>query len=167
MRWLRWMVPILAAAVALVTGAGSAAAATTYTDSISGYEYAATSTQGIFAGTASGNLPGYWHATVDHTPLSTSAMITGGDFYLATYLNGARTVTGVFTGGTVTQTSGSSGCVNQQYAVIGDLGSVGFGSTGTGTGTFTGTLTHYRTKVLGYCATYSASITGSLTLAPS
>jgi hypothetical protein len=167
MRRLGWMVPILAAAVALVT-AGSAAAATTYTDSISGHEYTATSTQGRFAGTASGNLPGYWNATVDHTPLSTSATITGGDLYLATYLNGApATVTGDFTGGTVNQTSGYSGCVNQQYAVIGYLGSVGFGSTGTGTGTFTGTLTHYRTKIFGYCTTYSASITGSLTVAPS
>jgi hypothetical protein len=166
MRWLGWIVPILAAAVALVTGAGSAAAATTYTDSISGYEYAATSTQGSFAGTASGNLPGYWNATVEHMPLSTAATITGGDFHLATYLNGApATVTGDFTGGTVKQTSGYSGCVNQQYAVIGYLGGVGFGSTGTGT--FTGTLTHYRTKILGYCTTYSARITGSLTLAPS
>jgi hypothetical protein len=162
------MVPMLAAAVALFTGAGSAAAATTYTDSISGYEYAATSTQGSFAGTASGNLAGYWNATVDHTPLSTSATITGGGFHLATHLNGApATVTGDFTKGTVTQTSGYSGCVNQQYAMFGYLGSVGFGSTGTGTGTFTGTLTHHRTKILGYCATYSASITGSLTLAPS
>jgi hypothetical protein len=166
MRGLRWILTILAATATPVIGSGLASAATTYTDSISGYEYAATSSQGSFAGTASGNLPGYWKATVDHTALP-YASITGGDFYLATYLNGSpTTVTGDFTGGTVKQVSGFTGCVNQQYAVNGNLGNVGFGSTGTGNGTFTGTLTHYRAKVFGYCVTYSASITGSLTLAP-
>jgi hypothetical protein len=167
MRWFRWMFPVWAAAAAIVIGSGLATAATTYTDAISGYEYAATSTQGSFAGTASGDLPGYWKATVDHTALP-DANITGGDFYLATYLNGSATsVTGNFTGGTVKQISGFTGCVNQQYAVNGDLGNAGSGSTGTGDGTFTGTLTHYRTKIFGYCVTYSASITGTLTLSPS
>jgi hypothetical protein len=168
MRWFGWMFPLLAAAAAVIIGPGSAVAATTYSDTISGYEYAATSTQGSFAGTASGALPGTWSATVDHTPLGTYAKITGGDFHLATYLNGAAaTVTGEFTTGTVRQFSGFTGCVNQQYAVNGTLGDVGFGSSGTGAGSFAGTLTHYRTKILGYCVTYSASITGSLTLTPS
>jgi len=63
--------------------------------------------------------------------------------------------------------SGVTGCVNQRYAVNGLLGDVGFGSRGSGTGTFTATLTHYRTKIFGYCVTYSASISGSLSLAPS
>jgi hypothetical protein len=168
MRWLGWMFPVLAAAAAVIMGPGSAAAAATYTDSISGYEYAATSTQGSFAGTASGSLPGAWSATVDHTPLGTVAKITGGDVYLATYLNGGSTsVTGDFTGGTVRQLSGFTGCASQQYAVNGSLGDVGFGSVGTGTGSFAGTLTHYRTKIFGHCVIYSATITGSLTLTPS
>lgn len=167
MRGFRWVLPVLAATATLAIGPGLASAATTYTDSVTGYEYAATSTQGSFAGTASGDLPGYWKATVVHTALP-DASITGGDFYVATYLNGtATTVTGDFTGGTVKQVSGFTGCVNQQYAVNGDLGNVGFSSTGTGDGTFTGTLTHYRAKIFGYCVTYSASITGTLTLAPS
>ncbi len=168
MRWLGWMFPIVAAAAALVISPASVMAATTYSDSISGHEYAVTSTQGSFAGTASGALPGAWSATVDHTPLGTSATITGGDFHLATYLHGAlTTVTGDFTAGTVKQLSGFTGCVNQQYAVNGVLGDVGAGSAGSGTGTFAATLTHYRTKIFGYCLTYSASISGSLSLAPS
>jgi hypothetical protein len=101
MRWLGWMIPALAALAAVIMGPGSVAAAATYPDSISGYEYAATSTQGRFAGAAPGALPGAWSATVDHTPLGTAAMITGGDVYLATYLDGVPAlVTGHFTGGT-------------------------------------------------------------------
>jgi hypothetical protein len=77
------MFPILAAAAALFISPASAIAATTYSDSISGYEYAATSTQGHFVGIASGALPGAWSVTVDHTPLGTSATITGAGFHLA------------------------------------------------------------------------------------
>ena len=174
MRWLGWMFAILAAAAALVSSPASVMAATTYSDSISGYEYAATSTHGSFAGIASGALFGAWSATVDHAPLGASAAIKGGDFHLATYLHGATylhraptRVTGDFTGGTVKQVSGFTGCANQQYAVDGVLGHVGFGSAGSGTGTFAATLTHYRTKIFGHCMTYSASVSGSLSLAPS
>lgn len=168
MRWLGWMIPALAALAAVITGPGSVAAAATYPDSVSGYEYAATSTQGRFAGAAPGALPGVWSATVDHTPLGTVATITGGDVYLATYQNGVPAlVTGHFTGGTVRQLSGFTGCADQQYAVNGNVGDVGVGSAGTGTGTFAGTLTHHRTKIFGYCVIYSATITGSLTLTPS
>ena len=168
MRWLRWMFPILAAATALFISPASAIAATTYSDSISGYEYAATSTQGHFGGIASGALPGVWSVTVDHTPLGTSATITGGDLHLATHLHRTLTaVTGDIAGGTVKQLSGFTGCVNQRYAVNGVLGDVGFGSTRSGTGTVVATLTHHRTKVFGHCVTYSASVSGSLSLAPS
>jgi hypothetical protein len=172
MRWLGRAFPILAAAVALAVTPASAiaatATATVYSDAISGFEYTATSTQGSFAGAASGAVPGPWSATVDHTPLGTSATITGGDFSLATYLDGTlTTVTGHFTAGTVQQLPGFTGCVNQRYAVNGLLGDVGFGSAGSGTGTLAATLTHYRTKIFGHCVTYSASISGSLSLAPS
>lgn len=168
MRWLGWMIPALAALAAVIMGPVSVATAATYPDSVSGYEYAATSTQGRFAGAAPGALPGVWSATVDHTPLGTVATITGGDVYLATYQNGVPAlVTGHFTGGTVRQLSGFTGCADQQYAVNGNVGDVGVGSAGTGTGTFAGTLTHHRTKIFGYCVIYSATITGSLTLTPS
>jgi hypothetical protein len=168
MRWHGWMVPIVAAAAALCTGPAAAMAATTSTDSISGLEYAATSAQGRFAGIASGALPGAWSVSVDHTPLGTSAVITGGDFHLATRLGGTLTViTGDFTRGTVRQLSGFTGCASQRYAVTGVLGGVGPGSAGRGSGTFAATLTHYRTEIFGLCVTYSASVSGSLSLASS
>jgi hypothetical protein len=167
MRWLGWMVPIVAAAALFISPA-AAVAATTSSDSVSGLEYAATSTQGRFVGIASGALPGAWSVTVDHTPLGTSATITDGTFHLATHLDGTLTaVTGDFTGGTVTQLSGFTGCVNQRYAVNGVLGDVGSGSVRSGIGTFVATLTHHRTTIFGHCVTYSASVSGSLSLAPS
>jgi hypothetical protein len=169
MRWHGWMVPVLAASAALSTGPAAAMAATTSTDSISGLEYAATSAQGRFAGIASGALPGAWSVTVDHTtPLGTSAAITGGDFHLATRLDGTLTVvSGHFTRGTVRQLSGFTGCASQRYAVTGVLGGVGPGSAARGTGTFAATLTHYRTEIFGHCVTYSASVSGTLSLASS
>ena len=45
--------------VALLAGAGAAVAAT-YSDTIRGIEYFATSADGRFAGTASGARPGEW-----------------------------------------------------------------------------------------------------------
>jgi hypothetical protein len=168
MRWFGRAFPILAAAVALALTPAAAIAATAYSDPISGFEYTAAATQGSFAGAAVGALPGPWSATVGHTPLGTSATITGGEFSLATYLDGTlTTITGHFTAGTIQQLSGFTGCVNQRYAVNGLLGDVGFRTAGSGTGTFAATLTHYRTKIFGYCVTYSASISGSLSLAPS
>ena len=167
MRWRGWMVPIVAAAALFISPA-AAIAASASSDSVSGLEYVATSAQGRFVGIASGALPGAWSVTVDHTPLGTSAVITGGDFRLATRRGGTLTVvTGGFTAGTVRQLSGFTGCVSRRYAVIGVLGGVGFGSAGHGTGTFAATLTHYRTKIFGQCVTYSASVSGSLSLAPS
>ncbi len=57
--------------------------------------------------------------------------------------------------------------LNQRYAVHGVLDDVGSGAARRGTGTLNATLTHYRTKIFGHCVTYSASISGSLSLAPS
>ena len=56
---------------------------------------------------------------------------------------------------------------SQRYAVNGVLGDVGSASVRRGTGTFAATLTHYRTTIFGHCVTYAASISGSLSLAPS
>ena len=159
-------VPVWAAAALFISPA--AAIAATSSDSVSGFEYAATSTQGRFAGIAAGALPGAWSVTVDHTPLGTSATITGGDFHLATRL--ARTltaVTGDFTRGTIRQLSGFTGCASQRYTVNGVLRDVGSGSVRRGTGTFAATLTHHRTTIFGHCVTYAATVSGSLSLAPS
>ena len=121
-----------------------------------------------FGGIASGALPGAWSVTVDHTPLGTAAAITGGAFHLATRRDGTLTVlTGDFTRGTVRQLSGFTGCASQRYAVTGVLGDVDPGSAGRGTGTFAATLTHFRTEIFGHCVTYSATVSGSLSLASS
>jgi hypothetical protein len=156
------------AALALAVPA-VASAAGTYNDTISGHEYYYTSTDGRFAGTASGALPGGWNADVQHTKLCLSciptATITGGSFSLATALRGVPTpVTGRFTGGTVQVINKGTDCTNQTFAVDGLLGSVGPWSSGHGSGTFRATLTHYRRSILGSCVTYGASVTGALSL---
>ena len=152
-------------AVALATP-GVATAATTYTDSVYGFEYSATSTQGKFTGTAYGALPGAWAATVNHEVLNPSGAVTGGDMSLATALTGTPTlVDGDVTGGAVTRNNlGSTGCVNQYYGVYLTLGNVTANGAGNWWGSFGGTLTHHRRSVFGTCVTYSATINGTLTV---
>jgi len=166
MRLPRLIVAALLGAVLVLMFPGVATAATTYTDSVSGYEVYATSTRGTFTGRATGALPGYWGATVDHKVLSPSGDVTGGSFYLATSLNGTATlITGRVGDGEVTRLNPSAtGCVNQYYDVNLVLTHVSAGATASGTGEFDGTLTHRRTSVFGRCVTYAATITGSLTL---
>lgn len=137
------------------------ALAQTYSDSASGNETSANSTQGTFSGNATGSLPGSWSATVVHDPLPycaatpcKTAAITGGTFTLNA---SSGTVSGQFSGGTVQQTGGFVNCQNQTYSVNGSLGKVGYGG-GTGTGTFTATLTHYRFSFFGFCITYGATV---------
>ncbi len=155
----------LALGLVLTAATPTLAAGTTYTDSAHAIEVAATNTQGTFTGVAAGNLPGPWETVVDHTNLTASATITGGTFTLYTaQQHHVVTVRGTYTGGTVTQTGGFQGCVNQTYIVAGQLGSVGIGSGGTGTGAFTATLTHYRTPFWGKCVTYGATVSGTISL---
>jgi hypothetical protein len=156
------------AVLALAVPAG-ASAARTYSDTIRGHEYYFASTDGRFAGTASGALPGGWNADVQHTKLCLScaptATITGGSFSLATALGGVPTlVTGKFTGGTVQVINKGANCTNQTFAVDGVLGSVGPWASGHGGGTFKATLTHYRRSIVGSCVSYAASVNGSLSL---
>lgn len=162
MRSLRWIVPAFLAAVALLLVPGVAAAATTYTDTVKGFEYSATSTVGKFAGTATGQLPGAFNATVVHDPISaevgTPVAITGGTFALYTF----RTITGTFrAGGTITLLESLPNCGNEKYRVAGPLALDNGGS-----GTFVVTLTHFRTPLGGGCLTYGARVAGSLTLTP-
>lgn len=156
--------------VAAALAPSRATASSTYSDTLSGYEYWASSTDGKFAGTASGALPGSWNADVQHTALCLSctptAAITGGSFSLSTVNHYVPTlVTGRFTGGTVQVINPGASCTNQTFAVNGILGSVGTWWSGSGSGTFTVTLTHYRHYVFGTCVTYGASVAGSLALA--
>jgi hypothetical protein len=161
----RWTVTLAAGAAALaalVAPLGVAAAG--YSDTAHGVEVYATSTEGVFTGTASGSLPGGWEATVYHTMLNPGATIYGGGFSLATALNGTPTVvSGSFSSGSVVQKSSGGSCGNQVYAVTAYLVSVGeLGGSHTGTGTLTATLTHYRFSLFGACITYGATITGGV-----
>jgi hypothetical protein len=157
--WHRMLTIMVLTAGLLAAEPGLSHATTTYTDSVSGVEVAATSTKGTFVGRATGDLPGYWKAIVYHTPLSPSATVTGGSFYLASYFY----VRGNVSGGSVTFL-GSSDCSNEYYGVHLDLSNVyGGGSTG-GTGTFDGTLVHKRTLLFGHCVTYGASVSGTLVI---
>ena len=156
------------AVLALVVPAG-ASAAQTYNDTISGHEYFFTSTDGRFAGTASGSLPGDWNADVQHTKLclacTPTATITGGTVSIATAIGVLPTlVTGNFTGGTVQVINTGANCTNQTFSVNGTLGSVGPWYRGHGSGTFSVILTHYRTSILGGCVTYGASVRGAISL---
>jgi hypothetical protein len=162
MRLFRWVLAALFGVTLAFLAPLAASAAVSYADSLSGYEYYVTSTEGRFAGPATGALPGAWSATVDHTPLSSSATVTGGSFALATVLHGsATTVSGHVAGGSVTRIPDQGGCVNQTYTVQLALDDV---RTPQGTGAFNGTLVHHRTSVFGQCVTYSATISGSLSL---
>jgi hypothetical protein len=166
---LQRLIILLAATLALLVAAPAAVAAQSYSDTVSGYEYAFTSTDGKFAGSASGSLPGAWNADVQHTPLCLSctptATITGGSFELATTHNGApAVVSGDFVGGTVQVINPGASCTNQTFAVHGILGKVGWWSAGSGSGRFDVTLTHYRRSIFGRCVSYSASVRGTLSL---
>jgi peptidoglycan/LPS O-acetylase OafA/YrhL len=164
MRPRKILVAAALAALALAAPA-TAVAAQTYTDTLTGYEYAFTSTDGRFAGTAAGALPGGWEADIRHTQLclscSPTATITGGSFSLATAYS---LIVGHFTRGTVQVLNPGAGCTKQTFAVDGRLGGVGRWTAGTGSGTFAVTLTHYRRSILGHCTTYGAKVVGTLSL---
>lgn len=167
MRLGQVVVSALLAATAVAALPLVAAASATYMDTVAGPEIFATSTQGKFVGQASGALPGFWYANVVHTALSGgSATITGGTFSLATALSSQpAVVTGAFSGGSVRQTGGFTGCANQTYAVSGNLIQVGpAGGAHNSSGIFLATLTHYRTQFFGTCVTYAASVAGTVSL---
>jgi hypothetical protein len=166
MRFWRFALASLGATAVALAVPAAASAAPSWTDTVSGNEYYATSTEGRFAGSASGQLPGYWNAVVDHTPLSPNAEVTGGSVDIATTVKGLPAdVEGAVTDGTVTRLNpGATGCVDQYYAVDLVLSSVGVNGPGSGTGSFDGTLIHHRHSVFGYCLTYSATIGGSMTV---
>jgi hypothetical protein len=160
---MRSFVAGLAVAVtALVVPAVASAA----TDTVTGTEVAFTSTQGTFVGSASGDIPGYWKAVVNHTPLSPDATITGGSFKLVTTT--LQKIVGTFdNGGTVHQTNPGAGCTDQTFDVSDTLSNVGVGGPGTGHGSFFVVLTHKRVPIpfVG-CVTYAATVAGTLSLSP-
>lgn len=163
---MRMLLTLVAAAAALALPA-TAAAQTTYTDSIAGLQVGVTATSSTFAGKATGDLPGLWKAVVQRTPLTPHGTITGGSFSLWTLLAGTPTrVTGTFApGGSIVQTDPGAGCTNQRYAVNGALTNVAVGSATGGSGAFVVQLTHHRAFIpfLG-CVTYAGSVAGGFSV---
>jgi hypothetical protein len=140
----------------------STLAASSFTYALSGFEIAATSTVGTFVGVGTtADDAGTWSATINHTVLTGgAATISGGTF---AYNGTVRDIAGTFTGGSLKQTSGSSGswpCTNQTYAVTGSLTLTAPGS---GTGTFSVVLTHFRLRLFGQCIVYAATVKGGAT----
>src|SRR5215211_7900666 len=135
--------PLVIALSLSVLAAPTASAATVSSSyDIFGYEYYATSTQGRFAGTATGSSgdSGTWNAVIDHTPLTTTATITGGYADLVTS-NFVR-IHGSFASGSATLVAEEEGCGTQTYDVVGKLKKVTRSdSHRRGTGTFEATLT--------------------------
>jgi hypothetical protein len=150
---------VLASVVAIVLAA-STLASSSFTYKLSGFEIAATSTVGTFVGVGTtAHDAGTWSASITHTVLNDrSATINSGTF---AYDGTVRDIAGTFNpGGTLSQTSGFSGCTNQTYAVTGSLVLTAPTS---GTGTFSAVLTHYRIRLFGQCIVYSATVKGGAT----
>jgi hypothetical protein len=163
-RRFRYALPLVIAGSLFAAPAVSAASISS-SYRITGYEYYATSTQGRFAGTAAGSSgdTGTWNAVINHTPLTTSASITGGSANLVT--SNLVSIHGTFASGSVQFVSQADGCGTQTYDVVGTLKKVTRSdSRQRGKGTFVATLTHYRTSVLGSCVVYSASVNGVISL---
>jgi hypothetical protein len=168
MWWLRGVLAVAAAMVMIVAVPGVATAAPGYSVAVHGVEYSYSATLGRFAGTASGELPGLWNATVEHTPLSPHATITGGQLRLElTGPGDGGTVRGAFQSGTIRRTDGGTGCTNEVFEVSGALHDVtGLGEAARA-GSFTVTLTHLNKQLFGRCVSYGATVRGTLSVASS
>jgi hypothetical protein len=145
--------PLLTIAIVLsaLATAGSAAAATFVSNTLSGFEVPPiSSTRGTFVGTAAGDVRFSWRAQIEHRPLSTGATVpvTGGRMLLLSPWG--RTLAGSITGGSVSVVDRGRNCSDQLYRV----------EVTTTVGTFTGTLTHNRRELIGHCLITSATIRG-------
>jgi len=155
----------LLTALLMVPPVAPAAARTAITYRVAGAEIFATPTEGVFVGTASRSqgVAGTWYADVLHEPLDPHGAIEGGSFGML--LGSApHVITGEFRSGQVRQLVAGRNCTDQRYSVTGRLRPVTAGS-GTTAGAFSVLLTHYRTRVLGRCVTYGATVGGSVTIA--
>ena len=156
------------AALALPAGASAAPASTTFT--ISGNEYAFTSTVGSFAGSGQGNAGdrASWNTSVQHDPLgSNPTYVNGGSFQMTTASPTGHldSVSGTFAyhGGTITPIPPPGpGCRNQQFQVTGTLQGVSTTTSSGGSGTFSAVLTHYRFSFFGQCLIYNARVAGTV-----
>jgi hypothetical protein len=192
MKALKLAATLLSTLMLAVVGATSAEA-TQHLTGVSGFEFYATSTEGRFAGTASGDLSGAWSIVVKHTSLdpcyrlplgSTCASIEdpanttgpGGSFSLAETSPARQLVTGTFDNpdqaaaqkvgdppNAITLTR-TGPCKDEAFSIVDNMSNVSTGSQQGGTGRFSATLTHYRRSFFGRCITYAATVQGRVAL---
>jgi len=146
----------------------SAAASTSETYTMTGYEVYFAPDQGVFVGTGAGvdglrELSG-WYTSVYHTLSVSPGNVTGGSAYLQR-VDGVQ-IGGDFSGGDVAQTNPGYNCTTETHQVTAQLVNV----TRTdepgvvGTAVLSATLTHYHAWVFGSCYTYSARVDGTITV---
>ncbi len=150
----------LIAAAAMALSAPWVGAQTSET--ISGFEIAATSTVGTFVGVIGlGPLAGLFQAQVDHAPLSATGItpITGGTLEIRLARGG--TLDGSFApaSGTIAPINPEPGCSNQTYQVTDAIQLAPDPSRSVG---FSVILTHHRFLFFGRCLTYFATVSGTL-----
>jgi hypothetical protein len=164
---MRRIVVLVAACAAAAIVVASPASAATPRYALSGVETGIPQPVGgdestsPFAGTALSFTAGFatWSAHVTHHSLDACASlgnscITGGTFSVS----GTRTISGTFTGGSISSVSGSAAtCTSKAvYAVNGVVAVAGGG-----TATFSVRLTHYQVEFLGTCVPYFATVSGT------
>ncbi len=180
LRWAIWG----AVAAAAVVASSAGVLASTGKSSVSGFEIAATSTDGQFVGSIGGGTPlagGYFYANVVHQALqegslgaqtaicgtgeslssrSPCASAPGPVSTVTVYLDG-RSVTGQFkyAPGGIGFQSGTGSCPSPQKFSVADT--VTFG-TPFSSYLFSVTLTHYSYDLFGDCITYFATISGTM-----
>jgi hypothetical protein len=164
MKALRTLTSAAVLAASMAAFPASATAQVEYTYNVAGTEVYATSTKGRFVGTAIGSATGTWYAEVVHDPLGPGLEpepIHSGSFGMVLIkAEPAHTVSGKFSGGSITLDHSGANCTNQVYTVNGDLTGVSV----TGEGSVSVTLTHHRKKVLGKCWLYAATVGGTVEL---
>ena len=155
--------------VAPLALASPAAASTTESYTMGGYEVFYAPDHAIFVGTGSGTdgpleLSG-WYTSVYHTVVVTpSGDVTGGTAFLQR-IDGVQ-IQGDISSGEAVQTDPGYNCTTETHQVTAYLDNV----TRTdepgvvGTAVLTATLTHYHAWIFGSCYTYSARVDGTITV---
>src|SRR4051794_20742297 len=154
---------------ALVALPAAAAAATTETYTLSGYEVFFGQDHAVFVGTGSGQdglheLSG-WYTSVFHSSvIDPTGVVTGGDALLQR-LDGVQ-ISGDITGGGATQIAAGDNCTTQTYTITADIGNATRSDEpgSIGTAQLSATLTHYRSWFFGGCWVYSASVEGTISV---
>jgi hypothetical protein len=162
-------------------------AATDHNTIVSGFEMYATSNEGRFSGTATGQglqngLWGGWSIVVYHTSLGPCfakpvgepcANVYDGSFSLLETGPARELVTGQFDNVSqvappqkdeITLRNPGYNCTDQVFSITDGLRNVGTGSQHAGKGSFAATLTHHQRNFFGRCITYAATVSGNVVL---